>query len=42
MASIKVGPSKTVKGNQLMFDCYNGILAPNATLSVKLTAECLC
>lgn len=36
-----VGPNKTNKGNLLTLDAYNGIIAPNATLSVKLTADCL-
>lgn len=42
VASMKVGPSKTKKGNNIQFDAYHGILAPNVTLSVKLTANFLC
>lgn len=42
VASLLVGPTKSNKGNQFLFDAYHGMLAPNATLSVKLTANCLC
>ena len=42
VASLIVGPSKTKKGNSVHFDSYHGMLAPNATISVKLTADCLC
>jgi hypothetical protein len=42
LAGLVVGPSKTKKGNQVIFDAYHGIIAPNETLSVKLTANCLC
>ena len=41
-ASMKVGPSKTKKGNSIQFDAYHGMLAPNTTLSVKLTANFVC
>ena len=42
VASLILGPSKTKKGNSVHFDSYHGMLAPNATISVKLTADCLC
>lgn len=42
VASMKVGPSKTKKGNNIQFDAYHGLLAPNTTLSVKLTANFVC
>lgn len=41
-ASLMVGPCKSSKGNQFSFDAYHGMLGPNSTLSVKLTANCLC
>lgn len=42
VAGLVVGPSKTRRGNPVMFDAYHGIIAPNTTLSVKLTANCIC
>lgn len=42
VAGLIVGPSKTKKGNPVIFDAYHGMIAPNATLSVKMTANCLC
>ena len=41
LAGLFVGPSKTKRGNSVDFDAYTGIIAPNTTLSVKLTANCL-
>ena len=38
---MKVGPAKTKRGNNLVFNAYHGVLGPNATLSVQLYAEFL-
>ena len=35
VASLLVGPTKSKKGNQFLFDAYHGMLAPNSTLRLS-------
>ena len=38
IGGLVLGPCKTKKGNQLSCDAYNGVMAPNATMSIRIIA----